>query len=85
MDLFPRGHSDIAAADGIVTNLVACHREYGQAKRRVEVMLWKVGDEEGRGANAMNEHAKQELKTVQGKDGVADSLFDDPPSRNSAR
>ena len=55
-----------------MTNLVLPSRVWpGEAPRG------GVSVEGGRwGANAMNEHAQQELKTVQGKDGVADSLFD---------
>jgi len=44
----------------------------------VEIILrWAVGDEEKGDANNMDEKAQQDLKTVQGKDGVADSLFED--------
>jgi hypothetical protein len=34
-----------------------------------------VADEEERDTNEMDECAQQDLKTVQGKDGVANSLF----------
>jgi hypothetical protein len=38
------------------TSLVTCHREYGQAEYRVKVILqWTVDDEEGQGANIMDE------------------------------
>jgi hypothetical protein len=61
------------------TNLVGGHHEYGQAECRVNVILrWMIGDEERWGANTMDEYAQQELKTVQGKDGVTESLFGDP-------
>jgi hypothetical protein len=36
-----------------------------------------MGDEEGRGADEMNEYAQQQLKTVQGNDGITDFLLDD--------
>ena len=63
---------------GESANLIACHREYRQAYYRVEIILgWTVGDEEGRSADEMDEYAQQQLKTVQGNDGVTDPLFDD--------
>jgi hypothetical protein len=36
-----------------------------------------MDDEEGWRADTMDEYAQQQLKGVQGKDGVTDSLFDD--------
>ena len=39
------------------------------------ILRWAVGDEEEGDANNMDENAQQDLKTVQGDDGVADSLF----------
>jgi hypothetical protein len=43
----------------------------------MEVILWwAVGDEEEWNANEMDEHAQQDLETVQSKDGVANFLFD---------
>jgi len=39
------------------------------------VLRWTVADEEERDTNEMDECAQQDLKTVQGKDGVANSLF----------
>lgn len=38
------------------------------------ILRWTVGDEEEGDANNMDENAQQDLKTVQGNDGVADSL-----------
>ena len=39
------------------------------------ILRWTVGDEEKGDANNMDENAQQDLETVQGNDGVADSLF----------
>jgi hypothetical protein len=39
------------------------------------ILRWTVGDEEEGDANNMDENAQQDLETVQGYDGVADSLF----------